>query len=325
MTTDREHGFYHILIRVVLIGAAVGTVIALFSRSIWLAELFSHFRLYYLLALLLLALTFLWTNHPYLLVLSLALALPNAWYVVPYLSPLAKTAEAAVVRPPPFSIVAHNLKFSNNAHATTLEYLRASDADVLLLAEYTSQWAAALAPLDAIYPYRRLQPRPHPWGLAIYSRTPFEQIDEFSLGPGDNVQFQARLMVDEQPVELFAVHLFSPVKPSLARGRNQQLRELAVRVRNAGAPALVVGDMNVTPFSPYFGDFLRDAGLEDARRRSGFHITWPTFPVPLWIPIDHCLASPQLQIVDVENGPDVGSDHYPLEVRLLGVKTAGSG
>lgn len=322
MNTDREHGFYHVLIRVTLSGAAAGTVVALFSRWFWIAELFSHFRVYYLLALILLALTFFWTSHRYLLMLSIALAIPNAWYVWPYLSPVINYAQAAERDADALHIVAHNLKLSSPEFGAALNYLQRSDADILILAEFTRGWRAALVPLEATYPHRVQRPRTHPWGMAIYSRVPLLNLEQLQLTEHDNVQFHFTLSVSGRPVELFAVHLFSPVKPGFAHRRNQQLEELAALVSASKHPALVVGDMNITPFSPYFAEFLSKSGLQDTRRRWGFHITWPTHPIPLWIPIDHCLAAPELNVASVDRGPNIGSDHYPLEIRVGGSSAA---
>lgn len=314
MESDSERSFYHVVIRLTLLGAAFGTLMALFSRWFWVAELFSHFRLYYLLALILLALTFLWTSHRYLLALSLILALPNAWYVWPYLSPLPAAAQAAQPESSGLFIIAHNLRAGSREFEPTLAYLQRSDADILVLAEYTRGWATALASLDELYPYRVTEPRAHPWGLAIYSRVPLTDLERVELAPGDNVQFRATLSINNEPVELFAVHLFSPVRLGFASRRNEQLRTLAALVRAAEHPAIVVGDLNITPFSPHFASLLDDAGLVDVRQRWGFHFTWPTAPLPLWIPIDHCLADVRVDVADVRRGPNVGSDHYPLEI-----------
>jgi hypothetical protein len=45
-------------------------------------------------------------------------------------------------------------------------------------------------------------------------------------------------------------------------------------------------------------------------------VTWPSLPLPLWIPIDHALADPGSGVADVRIGPAIGSDHYPLEIVL---------
>jgi len=76
--------------------------------------------------------------------------------------------------------------------------------------------------------------------------------------------------------------------------------------------------MNITPFSPLFGDLLNTASIEDARQPQGVYVTWPTYPLPIWIPIDHCLADPVVGVTTVNLGPKVGSDHYPLEITIAG-------
>ena len=81
-------------------------------------------------------------------------------------------------------------------------------------------------------------------------------------------------------------------------------------------PRLLVGDFNLTPYSPHFSDLLARTGMVDARRRQGLSATWPTWVVPLQVPIDHCIADPSLAVVGVRRGPVVGSDHYPVEITL---------
>ncbi len=78
----------------------------------------------------------------------------------------------------------------------------------------------------------------------------------------------------------------------------------------------MIGDLNLTPFSPFFKELLERSGLADARKPLGLHVTWPTMSLPVWIPIDHCLAGTGLRIGEVRRGRDLGSDHYPLEIRV---------
>ena len=75
---------------------------------------------------------------------------------------------------------------------------------------------------------------------------------------------------------------------------------------------IVVGDLNTSPWSPHFRDLLTATGLRNAAAGHGWIPTWPTWFWPALIPIDHVLVRGPLGVEDLERGPDVGSDHYPL-------------
>ena len=100
------------------------------------------------------------------------------------------------------------------------------------------------------------------------------------------------------------------------RWRNGQLAELATFIQGLDGPVVVLGDLNVTPWSHYFRTFARDAQLRDGGKGFGLQISWPTYFPPLGIPIDHCLVSPQVDVHDRRTGPAIGSDHYPVIIDL---------
>ena len=79
---------------------------------------------------------------------------------------------------------------------------------------------------------------------------------------------------------------------------------------------MVVGDFNLTPWSPYFQRFITGSGLRDARKPRRFDHTWPvTFDnAHIGIAIDHSFAHPSLPLVERVIGPDLGSDHMPVTV-----------
>ncbi|RMF96811.1 MAG: hypothetical protein D6727_07035 [Gammaproteobacteria bacterium] len=314
-----ERRFSRWLLWLVFAGSTAGTLIALAARWHWVAELFSHYRFHYLLAQALLLLVFLNTRRPGWLALTLLLALPNAWYVGPYLLPVFREAVAGAPRPARAQLLAVNLSFRNHDYQAMLDYLRASRPELMVLSEYTPAWHAALSDALADYPYRVLRPRRTPFGIAVYSRRPLRQPEVLDLGAPGAENLRLRVDLAGQPVELYAVHLYSPASAQRAAWRRTQLRRLAAALRDRPYPRLVVGDLNLTPFSPLFTDLLRDSGLMDARRRAGLHVTWPASPLPLWIPIDHCLADVAAGVVSVRAGPDLGSDHFPLEVSLADV------
>ena len=317
VTHHEERRFFSRLIRLAFVAVSLATVLALFSPVYWFAELFSHFRFYYLLAQALLVLIFLHSERHVLMACTLLLAIPNAWYVVPYLTPLVLESSATADEQfDGIDVVALNVNYRNDDHASVREYLQSTAADVIVVSEMTAVWQAALRVLDADYPYQLGRSQPDPWGLRVYSRLPFVDSELFDLGVAGTVH--ARLVLESagKQFQLFAVHLNSPTTSQRAANRSTQLAELGRRLKGSHVPSAVVGDLNLTPFSPYFDRLLVTGNVVDARRPAGFHFTWPTHPVPLWIPIDHVLAHPALRVRNVRRGRDAGSDHYPLEFSL---------
>ncbi len=314
VTSADERRFYHVLIRVVFVAVTVASLIALFGEQFWVAELFTHYRLYYLLAQALLALIFLYSRRPLLLALAVLCAVPNALIVGPYLMPLFGGKNASADIGAGLDIVALNVNYHNDEFARIDNYLRDRDPDIIVIGEFTPAWRDELEFLHQSYPYRAGKARPDQWGLGVYSRVPFSEVEVIDLAKTDTVHVRFVVAAGGEELEVFAVHLLPPTSADLALGRNRQLEDLAVRVSASDYPCLVVGDLNLTPFSPYFSEFIDQSGLQDARRADGFHVTWPAHNVPIWIPIDHALVDPEIDVVRVRAGEDVGSDHFPLEV-----------
>jgi endonuclease/exonuclease/phosphatase (EEP) superfamily protein YafD len=251
------------------------------------------------------------------------LLLPNAWYVAPYLLPAVVPQSVAAVPGDDVSVVSLNLLVRNHDYAAVRDYLRRSDADVLVLSELSPQWVTQLAVVLAGYPHSLARDQHGAWGLGVFSRYPLKDAEITDLGVDGSVNVAATLELPGGDVQLMGVHLVSPTLPGRAQRRNRQLVALADRLGpprvardHARLPRLLLGDMNITPYSPYFGDLLARTGMTDAGRTAGMLGTWPTWVLPLQIRIDHCIADPDLAVARLAKGPIVGSDHYPLEITL---------
>ncbi len=317
-------GRWALLFAGVALSGLVGlTVLSLFARHGWLAELASHFRPQYSLALLVLCVGFAVGRRPLAAMLAAAAMLPNAWYVAPYALPAMIPPSIASSAGQDVSIVSLNLFISNEDYAAVRAYLARKNADVLVLSELTPAWVTALREITANYPYWVSVDRRTPWGLGVYSKYPLIDARPLDLGLAGSVNVMATVALPGGDVQLLGVHLASPTSPTRAAQRNHQLEQLAGLLgpsRNsadARAPRrLLVGDLNLTPFSPYFADLLDRTGMVDARRGQGLTATWPTWVMPVRIAIDHCIVDPDLPVANVTRGPAVGSDHYPVEIAL---------
>jgi endonuclease/exonuclease/phosphatase (EEP) superfamily protein YafD len=56
--------------------------------------------------------------------------------------------------------------------------------------------------------------------------------------------------------------------------------------------------------------------LRDSQLGFGVQPSFPTFSWAIRIPIDHCLVSPEVVVLDRKLAPSVGSDHFPVMVEL---------
>lgn len=319
VTPADERRFYRFLIRAAFVIVSAGSLIALLGEQFWVAELFTHFRLYYVLIQALLTLIFLYSGHRKLMAMTVLLALPNVWVVGPYLMPEMVSmgdAGATVNVDTGITMAVLNVHYQNDGYTQVADYLRERDPDIIIISEFTSAWQDALDFLRESHSHVLAEARSGHWGHAVFSRLPFADAELINLANTDAVHARFVIEVGEMPLEVFAVHLFAPTSPVLAHNRNLQLEDLADRLVASPHRRLVVGDMNLTPYSPYFDRFTERSGLQDARRVDGIHITWPASALPIWIPIDHALADPAANVARVRTGPDVGSDHFPLEIFL---------
>jgi endonuclease/exonuclease/phosphatase (EEP) superfamily protein YafD len=129
---------------------------------------------------------------------------------------------------------------------------------------------------------------------------------------------QATLTIGGRSLRLFGVHASWPVVPRSGARRNQQLMLLARHAQRVTTmPLLVVGDLNVSPFSPWFARLLADGGLRSATEGFGWQPTWPVFLPPAGIQIDHALVNAAVTVRAFRRGPFIGSDHWPIVVDLV--------
>ena len=74
-----------------------------------------------------------------------------------------------------------------------------------------------------------------------------------------------RLDVDGRPLSVLALHPPTPMRFDKFQLRNAQFAAAAARMRETAGPRVLVGDLNTTPWSPYFQDLVRESGMRDAR------------------------------------------------------------
>jgi endonuclease/exonuclease/phosphatase (EEP) superfamily protein YafD len=182
--------------------------------------------------------------------------------------------------------------------------------------EVNERWMTVLSPLHTNYPHRLSAVREDDFGIALFSRIPLTNETVVDIGNTEVPSIIADIAVNEQTIHLVGTHPLPPGSPAYARLRNDQLVALANHVHNQKSPVILFGDLNVTPWSPYFADLLKHGGLQDTSQGRGLLGSWPAWLPGLRIPLDHCLISDPIRVINKQLGPGVGSDHLPVVVEL---------
>jgi endonuclease/exonuclease/phosphatase (EEP) superfamily protein YafD len=292
------------------------SLLPLGARLWWVLELTTHFRLQYLAAiattLVLVALRRRWRLAAALCVAATI----NVWPVLPYLprpSP-DSPAIAAVATGTPFKILAVNVSFRQFSARRFLQIVDEAAPDVLLVVEFTPHAAEVLAKLDEKFTQHLKLPAEGPYGIALWSRFELESATSFSLGRVPAIE--ARVRSPHGTFTLLGAHLSAPISPRRAAQRQFELARLAERRAQIAGPVIVAGDLNVTPYSPFYTDWLTTTGLTDSRHHRTLSVSWPAVLPILGIPIDHVAVSDEFQILAHRRLPNFDSDHYGIIAEL---------
>lgn len=301
---------------------AGATLSAVLADRWWGFELFVHFKAQYLFGGAAVAVVLWLLGQRLLALVAVGLCAVNAIATVPLLfAPSvgnvgAGAAQAATAQSPAtLRVLSLNVFGGNRDYQRTFDYIRAKNPDVLVLLEVTPAWGAALRELQPHYAYSWVMPTGMRSGMAMFSHEQPLAAREVDLGNTGERSLVLTLATRDGPIAVLGTHLYWPLGPDNARVRNAQLASIARVAREVREPLLVAGDLNVTPFSPYFQAMLRDGQL---RSCNGGRLT-PTWParVPfLFIQIDHCLAGSGVAVERFATGPYLGSDHYPIEMEV---------
>lgn len=291
----------------------VATLTGFLGKLWWLFELTTHFPLH--LAVASAVFTCLWAirRRWRWAIFSGVVTAINASLVLAVLLPVHQTTVASGHR---LRLVTVNVHTANPRTDLVLDFLQKIDADVVLLIEVSQHWMDAMASLSNRYPEIIAEPRSDNFGIALLNRVASTNSAVIYLGEAEVPSIRTELLINGQIVTLLGTHPLPPGSAEYSRLRNDQLRELAAEVRKSSAPTILLGDLNVTPWSPYFRELLRASGLRNTSQGRGLHGSWPAGLLIGRIPLDHCLISPSLRVNDRQLGPQVGSDHLPVVIDL---------
>lgn len=245
--------------------------------------------------------------------LGLLAAAINAYEIVPiYLSHNDPQAPPGTE----LTLLLANVQRSNTEYSRLIEIVAVHRPDLLAVIEPDPTWVQALDTLTPLYPHQKIVARDDNFGIALYSRIPFDGVEVIDLGDTGAPSIAAKILLDKKEVTILATHPLPPPAKQHYDRRNSQLSAIATYIGARSGSKIIIGDLNVTPWSVYFSKLLHQSGLVDTRQGHGILATWPTYLPLMMIPLDYCLVSPDILTKNIATLPNIGSDHLPLLVKL---------
>lgn len=217
------------------------------------------------------------------------------------------------------SIFMANVYMRNKKYGLLMELIEKYDPDCILLTETDLAWAEVIEDLKTKYPYSIQYPLPNTYGMIFYSRMRFKNPQVRFVLKDDIPSIRLELEIKPGVFAWFyGVHPEppSPTESETSLPRDIELLKLAKEVKKLEDPVLFMGDFNDVAWSHTTRLFRRFSGMLDPRIGRGsfdtFHVKYPLFRWPL----DHCFVSGHFELHDMSVLPDIGSDHFPVLIRL---------
>ncbi len=220
-----------------------------------------------------------------------------------------------------------NLSYENpRVEEIFLDFLDA-DYDILVIQEISDRMASKVGKLNPVYPYAigSYSPGGYSSGQVLLSKWPIIDRKVHNLGYVDGRVIEASIAAPGggEPIHILVLHPGSPRNAALWELRNSTLDFVARRVSSLpGQRQIVIGDLNVTPWSPFHNRLLRETGLQNSASGHGYIPSWSLvsryelFRLLSSAYLDHCLVSAAFVTDDKRYRYIRGSDHALITTHL---------
>jgi endonuclease/exonuclease/phosphatase (EEP) superfamily protein YafD len=285
------------------------TLTGYLGSAYYLFDLTAHFKLQYLIITLIALVWLSIVRNQAFILLSLVCIGLNLSSIVPWYLP---QSQPAIQREQPLRALTANVLVENTNYEPTIELIRQEQPDIVAIIESSFDWIKAMRSVEDILPYSVESPRARAFGIVLYSKYPLtlESVETFDA-PKD-YHLVATVTINDRPVKVIALHPPPPRDKELFDHRNRELIEIGRYIRSLNQPAIALGDLNITMWSPNYWRFASRSQLLNTRQGLGILPSWPAYFPALLIPIDHVLVNSNVQVINTRIGRKIGSDHLPV-------------
>ncbi|NEP32730.1 endonuclease/exonuclease/phosphatase family protein [Moorena sp. SIO3B2] len=298
-----------------------------FRDNIYL-ELTTNFKHQYLVLGALPLSYFALTRRKRWLIVTLFCLLINLTEIIPWYIPKLSFGASGE----PMGLFLFNVSFSNTQYGDAIALVKEEKPTIAAFLEAKDPWPKQLEALREVLPYNISIPELQ---IEVYSRLPLQESEILEYGKSRGL-VKLDLSIAGADASVIVTHSYpqfyfgkqedfgnqgdfgkqGDLEKQGWQWRNQDLEEeIGDYIRQIEKPVVLIGDLNVTMWSPYYKSLIESSGLRDARAGFGILPTLSKFsPANPWlaIPVDHCLVSRDVKVIKMRTGPDLGSDHLPV-------------
>ena len=253
----------------------------------------------------------------------LVAAVVYQWFrIMPYTRLVRKQVGDSTLKDGPrhLSLAVMNVLQFNKQGAKALAVLQQTNPDVIMAVETDQWWHEQLKPLEKTHPYTCHEPLDNTYGLLFFSRLPLDNCAIKYLLDDDVPSLHTRVQLPDGHtwVRLYGLHPKppAPAESKTSTKRDAELLLVGKEIDNKDEPTIVFGDMNDVAWSHTSELFRRISGLMDPRVGRGLLPTFHADHSLLRWPLDHVFVSADFKVDDMERLPHVGSDHFPIYIKL---------
>ena len=239
-----------------------------------------------------------------------------------YLPGLADDQNKAVLK-----IAQLNIRYENSNINEIISTLLDTDFDLILIQEVADNRVDTVGKLTQSYPYSvgSGSPRNYTSRLALFSRWPLANTKIHDLGyvEGRVIETFVHPPDSDTSIKILALHPGAPRNKVLWQLRNNTLEFIASQASSSALQQqIVLGDINVSPWSPIFKSLAKNSRLQNSAAGHGYIPSWALFTTNHLTRllssayIDHCLVSKSFNIRDKQYQHIEGSDHVLISTIL---------
>lgn len=331
----KKRKFSHIvmLITLALLTILSESRIILGSKDCFLADMFQHYRLFYVFLSLVIFISCLFIKKFKSSIWALLIAIINIFVIASYIN-LFETE--SITNPetykdaPTLSIFYldmqektdasfNDMKVNNQSkkrYKDLIEYIKSGETDLFIFTKIDYSFFDELANIE-IYPFRHTNAHiKNSNRTIILSKYPFEKIGYLQTSSKSNeLWISYKIGYKQFTLATFSIESFLGCMDCW-QDNKAQMNEIAEFAHNSDQPIIAVGNFNAVPWSDLMSSLIERG---DLRPKQGLMLTYPWYlPTFLRIPVDHILAQKGIDVIKAKYHKelDIKTKHIPISVVL---------